>query len=53
MKTAFFAAILAAAPLAAGAMGCSSSAKLQTTMSCAQGTVLDPETNTCVAEVIG
>ena len=53
MKTAFFAAILAAAPFAASAQGCDYGAKMQTTMSCAQGTVLDPETNTCVAEVIG
>lgn len=53
MKTAFIAAILAAAPFAASAMGCNYGAKMQTTMSCAPGTVLDTETNTCVPEVIG
>lgn len=53
MKTAFFAAILAAAPFAVSAQDCNSAAKIETTMSCAQGTVFDAETGSCVAEIIG
>ena len=53
MKTAFFAAILAAAPFAASAQGCSYGATASAAITCAPGTVLDAETNVCVAEIVG
>ncbi|MDJ0824384.1 MAG: chitin-binding domain-containing protein [Rhodobacter sp.] len=48
IKTALFAALLAAAPSLAFAMGCNWEHSTQEAMSCAEGTIWDAETETCV-----
>lgn len=50
-KTILTASVLALAPTFALAMGCSEYKTDQTAMSCAEGTVLDAATGTCVAQV--
>ena len=53
-KTTLVAALLALSPTFAFAMGCSYGAHTETTaMSCAEGMVMDAETNTCVPVVTG
>lgn len=53
-KTTLAAALLALSPTFAFAMGCNSEKHMETTaMSCAEGMVMDAETNTCIPLVTG